>query len=51
MEEKTVVCHILRNYTLESLDPRDAIPPAPELILRSSKPIRIKFSSRYSKEI
>ncbi|XP_035217741.1 cytochrome P450 4V2-like [Stegodyphus dumicola] len=50
MEEKTVVSHILRNYTLESLDPRDTITPAAEIILRSSKPLRVKFRSRYPKE-
>ncbi|XP_035223414.1 cytochrome P450 4c3-like [Stegodyphus dumicola] len=51
MEQKTIISHILRNYTLESLDPRDTIPPATELILRSSKSIRVKFRSRYPNEI
>ncbi|PRD27938.1 UNVERIFIED_CONTAM: Cyp4c3 [Trichonephila clavipes] len=46
MEEKVIVSSILRNYTIESLDQRDKIPPAPELILRSSTPIRIRIRPR-----
>ncbi|GFR15369.1 cytochrome P450 4V2 [Trichonephila clavata] len=46
MEEKVIVSSILRNYTIESLDQRDKIPPAPELILRSSMPIRIRIRPR-----
>ncbi|KAF8783291.1 cytochrome P450 4V2-like [Argiope bruennichi] len=46
MEEKIIVSTILRSYTLQSLDQRDKLPPAPELILRSSLPIRIKVRPR-----
>ncbi|GFY64202.1 cytochrome P450 4c3, partial [Trichonephila inaurata madagascariensis] len=46
MEEKVIVSSILRNYTIESLDQRDKIPPAPELILRSSTPIQIRIRPR-----
>ncbi|CAL1268169.1 unnamed protein product [Larinioides sclopetarius] len=46
MEEKIIVSTVLRHYTLESLDQRDKLPPAPELILRSSLPIRIKIRPR-----
>ncbi|GIX85776.1 cytochrome P450 4V2 [Caerostris darwini] len=46
MEEKIVISTILRNFTLESLDPRDRLPPAPELILRCSQPIRIRIRPR-----
>ncbi|GFS54608.1 hypothetical protein NPIL_483071, partial [Nephila pilipes] len=46
MEEKIIISNILRNYTLESLDHRDKIPPAAELILRSPRPIRIRIRPR-----
>ncbi|GIY11493.1 cytochrome P450 4c3 [Caerostris darwini] len=46
MEEKVLVSAILRNFTLESLDPRDKLPPASELVLRSSRPIRIRIRPR-----
>ncbi|GBM88231.1 Cytochrome P450 4V2 [Araneus ventricosus] len=46
MEEKIIVSTVLRHYTLESLDQTDKLPPAPELILRSSLPIRIKIRPR-----
>ncbi|GBM99130.1 Cytochrome P450 4V2 [Araneus ventricosus] len=46
MEEKVIVSTILRHYTIESLDPRDKIPPASELILRSAIPIRIRIMPR-----
>ncbi|GFV18287.1 cytochrome P450 4V2 [Trichonephila clavipes] len=50
MEEKVLISAILRNYTIESLCHRDKLPPAVELILRSSKPIlqRIRPRQRYS---
>lgn len=46
MEEKVILAHILRNYTVESLDPRDKVLPACEVVLRSSKPIKIKIRER-----
>ncbi|XP_042895833.1 cytochrome P450 4V2 [Parasteatoda tepidariorum] len=46
MEEKVVVSNVLRHFTLESLDQRDQLPAAVELILRSPVPIRIKIRAR-----
>lgn len=46
MEEKVVVASILRNFCIESLDHRDKILLASELILRASTPIRVKLTSR-----
>ncbi|GIY76477.1 cytochrome P450 4c3 [Caerostris extrusa] len=43
---KVLVSAILRNFTLESLDQRDKLPPAFELVLRSSRPIRIRIRPR-----
>ncbi|GFT35166.1 cytochrome P450 4V2 [Nephila pilipes] len=46
MEEKILISAILRNYTIESLRPRDKLPPAIEIILRSSKPILVRIRPR-----
>ncbi|XP_042911172.1 cytochrome P450 4V2 [Parasteatoda tepidariorum] len=46
MEEKVILANLLRNYKLESLDPRDKMITSIELILRSTKDIRIKIRPR-----
>ncbi|XP_054715982.1 cytochrome P450 4V2-like [Uloborus diversus] len=46
MEEKIVVANILRSYSLQSLEQRDRITPAPELILRSAHPLKVKITPR-----
>lgn len=46
MEEKVIVADVLRNYTLESLDPRDKIALAAEMILRTAEPLKIRIRFR-----
>lgn len=46
MEEKVILANILRNYTVESLETRDKVLPAPEVVLRNSKPLKIKIRER-----
>ncbi|GFT35172.1 cytochrome P450 4V2 [Nephila pilipes] len=46
MEEKVLISAILRNYTIESLCPRDKLPPAIEITLRSTKPILVRIRPR-----
>ncbi|GIY84155.1 probable cytochrome P450 4d20, partial [Caerostris darwini] len=43
MEVKLLVCHILRNFSLRSLDSRDQVLPVAKITLQSSEPARIKF--------
>ncbi|GIY45802.1 cytochrome P450 4g1 [Caerostris darwini] len=46
MEVKVLACHILRNFSLHSLDSRDQVLPLAKLSLQSSQPTRIKFRCR-----
>ncbi|GIY38656.1 cytochrome P450 4V2 [Caerostris darwini] len=46
LEVKVLVCHILRNFSLHSLDSRDQVLPIIKLSLQSSQPARIKFRRR-----
>lgn len=46
MEEKVVISNILRNFRLKSLEQRDQVFPAPELILRSMFPLKLKVIPR-----
>ncbi|GBO42863.1 Cytochrome P450 4c3, partial [Araneus ventricosus] len=46
MEIKTLVSAILRNFTIESLDPRDKILSFIYITLRPSSPIRIRIRPR-----
>ncbi|GIX96700.1 cytochrome P450 4c3 [Caerostris darwini] len=46
MEVKILVCHILRSFSLHSLDSRDQMLPILKINLQSSQPARIKFRSR-----
>ncbi|GIY17758.1 cytochrome P450 4V2 [Caerostris extrusa] len=46
MEVKILVCHILRNFSLHSLDSRDQVLPIIQINLQSSQPARIKFHRR-----
>ncbi|GIX93046.1 cytochrome P450 4V2 [Caerostris darwini] len=46
MEMKLLVCHILRNFSLRSLDSRDQVLPIVKITLQSSEPARIKFRRR-----
>ncbi|GIY54991.1 cytochrome P450 4V2 [Caerostris extrusa] len=46
MEVKILVCHILRSFSLHSLDSRDQVLPIIKLSLQSSQPARIKFRRR-----
>ncbi|GIX78238.1 cytochrome P450 4V2, partial [Caerostris darwini] len=48
MEVKTMACHILRNFSLHSLDSRDKVLPVMNLTLQSSQPVRIKFRPRHN---
>ncbi|GIY07024.1 hypothetical protein CEXT_106201, partial [Caerostris extrusa] len=44
MEVKTMVCHILRNFSLHSLDSRDKMLTVMNITLQSTVPFRIRFS-------
>ncbi|GIZ00938.1 cytochrome P450 4V2, partial [Caerostris extrusa] len=46
MEVKVLVCYILKNFTLHSLDSRDQVLPLMKFTLESSQPARIKFRRR-----
>ncbi|CAG2175069.1 unnamed protein product, partial [Oppiella nova] len=46
LEEKTILATILRHYTIKSLDHRDVIKIAPELVIRPKTPIRMQFTPR-----
>ncbi|GIY21781.1 cytochrome P450 4V2 [Caerostris extrusa] len=46
MEVKLLVCHILRSFSLHSLDSRDQVLPVAKITLQSSEPARIKFRRR-----
>ncbi|GIY99725.1 cytochrome P450 4p1 [Caerostris extrusa] len=46
MEVKILVCHILRNFSLHSLDSRDQVLPIIKITLQLSQPARIKFRRR-----
>ncbi|CAN7942101.1 unnamed protein product, partial [Ixodes hexagonus] len=46
MEMKTLVSRVLRNYTLHSMDQRDKIQLAAELVLRPRDGLRMKLKSR-----
>ncbi|GIY08404.1 cytochrome P450 4c3 [Caerostris extrusa] len=46
MEVKILVCHILRNFSLHSLDSRDLVLPLIKITLQSSQSARIKFRRR-----
>ncbi|GIY23003.1 cytochrome P450 4c3 [Caerostris darwini] len=46
MEVKILVCHILRSFSLHSLDSRDQVLPIAKLSLQSSQPARIQFRRR-----
>ncbi|GBN09859.1 Cytochrome P450 4c3, partial [Araneus ventricosus] len=46
IEMKTVICSILRNFTIESLDERDKIQPIMKVALHPSEPIRLRIRYR-----
>ncbi|GIX93040.1 probable cytochrome P450 4d20 [Caerostris darwini] len=46
IEVKVLVCHILKNFSLHSLDSRDQVLPIVKITLQSSQPARIKFRRR-----
>ncbi|GIY38655.1 cytochrome P450 4c3 [Caerostris darwini] len=46
MEVKILVCHILRSFSLHSLDSRNQVLPIMKITLESSQPARIKFRRR-----
>ncbi|UYV77876.1 CYP4V2 [Cordylochernes scorpioides] len=46
MEEKTVLAHVLRNYRVESRDPRDRLQVAGEMILRCKTGLMLRLHSR-----
>jgi cytochrome P450 len=46
LEEKTVLCYILRHYKLRSLDNREDIDILAELILRPEKGVRVSIKAR-----
>lgn len=43
MELKTSIAHLLHNFILEPIDFAHEIPIMTDLVLRPSKPMRIKF--------
>ncbi|GIY99736.1 cytochrome P450 4c3 [Caerostris extrusa] len=51
MEVKVLVCHILRSFSLHSLDSRDKVLPLMKITLQSSQPARIKFRRRQQRMI
>ncbi|GIX82254.1 cytochrome P450 4V2 [Caerostris extrusa] len=51
MEQMTIVSTILRNYTVESVDPRDELLPALTIVTTASKPIKIKIRERHSRKV
>ncbi|XP_054166695.1 cytochrome P450 4c3-like [Oppia nitens] len=46
LEEKALLATILRNFRIRSLDTRDVIKVAPEMVIRPKTPIRMEFVSR-----
>ncbi|KAG8191698.1 hypothetical protein JTE90_016485 [Oedothorax gibbosus] len=46
IEMKVVLAHVLRNFTIESLDPRDKVLAAPEMTLRTADQIRFRVFPR-----
>lgn len=46
IEMKVVLAHILRNFTVESMDPRDKVITAAEITLRTDDPVRFKLFAR-----
>ncbi|CAL1280539.1 unnamed protein product [Larinioides sclopetarius] len=46
IEIKTIICSILRNFTIESLDGRDRIQPILKIALHPSEPIRLRIRYR-----
>ncbi|GIY85568.1 cytochrome P450 4V2 [Caerostris extrusa] len=47
MEVKTMVCHILRNFLLHSLDPKNKMLTVMSITLQSTQPFRIRFRPRH----
>ncbi|XP_054707878.1 LOW QUALITY PROTEIN: cytochrome P450 4V2-like [Uloborus diversus] len=50
MELKVILSHILRNFTVTSLDQRDKIPLTWEISLMNCKPIRLRLNGRHLKQ-
>ncbi|GIY85571.1 cytochrome P450 4V2 [Caerostris extrusa] len=48
MEVKTMVCHILRNFSIHSVDSRDKMLPIMNITLQSTQPFRIRFRPRHN---
>ncbi|GIX78218.1 cytochrome P450 4V2 [Caerostris darwini] len=46
LELKAMLSHILRHYTIESLDPRESIVPIISITLHPSSPFRVRFRPR-----
>lgn len=46
LEEKTVVCNILRHFKIISIDPRDKFHIKVEFTLRPAQEVRLKFMPR-----
>ncbi|CAL1298224.1 unnamed protein product [Larinioides sclopetarius] len=46
IEEKIILSTLLRNYSFESLEPRDRLPPTVDIVLKPSKPIEVKIRAR-----
>ncbi|GBM33173.1 Cytochrome P450 4V2 [Araneus ventricosus] len=51
METKVIVSSLLRQFTIESLDPRDAVLPSLKIHLKPSGPVRLRIRPRYSKAL
>ncbi|CAL1275672.1 unnamed protein product [Larinioides sclopetarius] len=49
MEMKVIVSSLLRQFIVESLDPRDVVLPSLKIHLKPSGPVRLRIRSRYSK--
>jgi cytochrome P450 len=45
-EEKIVIANLLRNFTITSVDQRDKMVAAVEIVIRPKTPIRMVFQSR-----
>lgn len=47
MEEKVILCHFFRNFTVESLTPHEKIDPSILLVFRPTNGIIVKLTQRY----
>jgi len=50
MEEKILIANVIRNFTIKSLDERDKMIIAGEMVLRSRNGMRLRLTPRFTKK-